>query len=264
MGRLRRRIRNGTIIGLTCASVALAGCSATSAPPSAPGPQVGQQADAALPPAITSAVLQTSTGKSLTLAALRGKIIVISDMMTLCQESCPLDTANVLAAARAVDRAGLGSKVDFLSVTIDPTRDSTAQIAAYRKLYDPAPPNWFVLTGTSATLSNFWKRFGVYIQRVRDRPPLPRNWRTGQPLTYDLTHSDEVFFVDATSHERFLLEGTPHVAPGAPLPRKLVRFMDGTGKRNLNHPDPLAWTLPQELQVLSWLTKTHIPAAGNQ
>ena len=57
---------------------------------------------------------------------------MISDVMTLCQESCPLDTANVVAAARPVERAGLDSKVVFLSITIDPGRDTVAQLAAYR------------------------------------------------------------------------------------------------------------------------------------
>jgi protein SCO1/2 len=103
-----------------------------------------------------------------------------------------------------------------------------------------------------------WKQLGVYIERVPDTPPAPRNWRTGQPLTYDLTHSDEVFFLDRQGHERFLFDGAPHVAPGAPVPAALSKFLDAQGHKNLTQPDSLAWTLPQELDVLSWLTDREI------
>ena len=51
----------------------------------------------------------------------------------------------------------------------------------------------------------------------------------------------------------------PTVAPGAPLPRKLRQFMDANGQRKIAHPDPLAWTLLQELQVLSWQPSTSPP-----
>jgi hypothetical protein len=34
--------------------------------------------------------------------------------------------------------------------------------------------------------------------------------------------------------------------------------MDAAGRRNVTHPDRLAWTLPQELDVLSWLLNKRI------
>jgi len=197
--------------------------------------------------------LVSSTGARFDLQQLAGKVVVISDMMTLCQETCPLDTANVVAAARAVQHAGLSSHVAFLSITIDPGRDTVARLAAYRKLYGATPADWQVATGAPAALAAFWKTLGVYIQKVPDTPPAPRDWLTGKPLTYDLTHSDEVFFLDGHGHERFLLEGAPHLGAGAPLPATLRNFLDATGRANLTHPDANDWTLPQELQVLSWL-----------
>jgi protein SCO1/2 len=208
---------------------------------------------------VRDTTLVTSTGRRLDLAQLAGKVVVISDMMTLCQETCPLDTANVVAAARDAQRAGLDGKIVFLSVTIDPARDTLARLTAYRRLYAPAPADWLTATGAPASLTGFWKQLGVDIQTVPDTPPSPKDWLTGKPLTYDLTHSDEVFFLDRHGHERFLLEGAPHVAPGAPLPATLRRFMDASGRANLTHPDSQAWTLPQELEVLAWLTRHPVP-----
>ncbi len=254
-----RHVRVVTLL-LSLAAVALvvAGCSAAKAAPAAPGPSVGEQLDAPLPATVRDAPLISSAAQNLDLAALAGKVVVVSDMMTLCQETCPLDTANLVAAARVVEQAGLGSKVEFVSITIDPTRDDPTRLAAFRRLYAPAPADWMVLTGAPPSLSLLWQALGVYIQKVPDTSPAPRDWLTGKPLSYDLTHSDETFFVDPRGHERFLLEGAPHVAPGAPIPPTLLHFMDATGHANLTHPDPQAWTLPQALQVLSWLTGQHI------
>lgn len=185
---------------------------------------------------MSTATLVVTTGHRMSLRSLAGKVLVVSDMMTLCQETCPLDTANIVAAARAVQRAGLGKKVEFLSITIDPSRDTIAQFAAYRKLYSPAPAEWAVLTASSATLGRLWRTLGVLIERVPESGSPPRNWRTGISLSYDLTDSDEVFFIDTTGRGRFLPEGSPHVAPGAPIRSPLAKFIDHTERSNLRHP----------------------------
>jgi cytochrome oxidase Cu insertion factor (SCO1/SenC/PrrC family) len=262
VGRARSRRTARALATAAVVAAALAGCGGGSGAPPEPGASIGQPADATLPAAVMAAPLVSSTGARFDVASLAGKVVVISDIMTLCQETCPLDTADVVAAAQAVQHAGLASKVAFLSITIDPQRDTVARLAAYRRLYGPAPGDWQVVTGAPATLAAFWQRLGVYIQRVPDTAPAPRDWLTGRPLTYDLTHSDEVFFLDPHGHERFLLEGAPHLAAGAPLPATLRHFLDATGRANLIHPDAAAWTLPQELQVLSWLVGRRITAAS--
>ena len=247
---------------MATAFLALAGCS--SSPHIAqPGPDVGQGFNRQLPSSVANTLLISSTGQRLNLASLKGKIVVVSDIMTLCQETCPLDTAEVLQAARAVEKAGLGSKVEFISATIDPRRDTIPQLAAFRKLYGKAPADWQVVTGGVPQLASFWKKLSVYIKQVPDDPGSPpRNWRTGKPLTYDLDHSDDVLFMDASGRERFALDGTPHVNSGAPIPPTLAKFMDADGKHNLHHPAAGAWSAEQELQVLSWLLDKRITATG--
>ena len=244
---------------LIVAGLAVTGCAGNDHP-AAPGADVGQQLDRALPAAVLQAPLATSAGEQVTLASLAGKVVVISDMMTLCQETCPFDTANVVAAARAVEAAGLGDRAEFLSITVDPARDTTAQIAAYRKLFPQPPADWLIVTATPQTLGALWANLGVYIQKVPDSPPYPRNWANGAPLTYDITHSDEVFALDDTGRERFILEGAPTVSAGTPIPAALTAFLDSQGRQALTARDALAWTLPQEMQVISWLTGAGVTA----
>ncbi|MDF3291934.1 SCO family protein [Streptomyces silvisoli] len=152
------------------------------------------------------------------------------------QETCPLDTANLVATAHAVDQDHEDSKVEFLTITIDPERDTPAQLAAYRRQYAPTPINWQALTGTPADIAKLWKYLGVWYQKAPEGSPPAKNWRTGQPLTYDLNHADEIFFVDGHGDERFVLNGAAHVAPGTTLPPAMHKFRDADGLRNLQAP----------------------------
>lgn len=229
--------------------------SATPTTPAVPVALAGQQLDLPLSDALLNATFTTSSGQHVSLASFAGKTLVISDLMTLCQASCPLDTANVVAAARTIEHNRLGSKVEFLSITVDPARDTPTQLAAYKQLFSPAPANWILLTASPATLAALWKRFGVYIKIVPDTPPAPKNWRTGLPLTYDITHTDGVFFLGPQSKERFLLAGTPHLAAGTTLPKTLTGFLSAEGRQNVAHPEDGFWSSADVLQVLAWLTK---------
>ncbi|HET7385466.1 MAG TPA: SCO family protein [Nocardioidaceae bacterium] len=235
-----------------------AACGASSAAPAAPGNDVGTRLDGTVPQRILSLPLHDSTGKVRHLSDFAGKVVVISDGMTLCQESCPLDTTSIVETARRVKAAGASGKVVFLSITVDPARDSVPQMAAYRKLFAPAPANWLALTGSAHDVGELWDYLGVYRKKVPGEPPYPKNWRTGAPVTYDVEHTDAVFFLDGRQHERFVLTGLPHLASAKDVPSELYSFMTAGGRRNVHHPKSTAWTIPQALQVIGWLTGTDV------
>lgn len=222
---------------------------------SAPGPNVGTRVDQPVPSRLLQLPLRDQDGRVRHLADFHDKVLVISDAMTLCQETCPLDTAQVVQTARELDATGRGRNVEFVSITVDPERDTPQQLAAYRRLFHHPPANWTLLTGSPGDIHALWKWFGVYWKKVpqHDQPP-PRNWRTGQPLSYDVAHSDEVFFL-RHGHERFVLEGMPHLAKGSEIPRRLRDFMSARGRRNVDHPEPYAWTSAQAVHVVRWLLR---------
>lgn len=257
-----RRARRAAAVGSVLAAlVGLSACGSGPAGPAAPGASVGSRLDSPIPASILHLPLTDSTGKATSLASFHDKIVVINDVTTLCQETCPMDTENLVDTARAVDRAGLGDRFEFLSVTVDPQRDTAAQLAAYRQLYSPAPANWKALTGSAADLATLWKYLGVYYERVPEDSPPATNWRTGEKLTYDVNHADEVFFLDTAGHERFVIDGPGHVASGTALPAPMSSFLSDEGRQNLDHPKGDAWTVPQALKVLGWLSGRPIPSA---
>lgn len=253
------RARALRIALVLAAAMVLAACA--SAPVPQPPDSVGTPLDQPIPASVAALPLLDSTGRRTDLAAFRGKVLVISDMMTLCQETCPLDTANIVATARRVEKAGLGSKVEFLSITIDPQRDTTARLAAYRKLFAPAPSDWAVVGGPASSLTALWHYLGLYYEKAPEESPPGRDWLTGKPLTYDISHADLVYFVAPDGHQRYTVDGTAHVASEGLIPGALRRFLSDQGTKNLEHPGFGAWTVGQALQVLSWLTDTRIPGA---
>ncbi|WP_186525900.1 SCO family protein [Leekyejoonella antrihumi] len=255
MNRTARRLRTVTSVAAAAGClVVLAGCGGgASHAVSTPGASIGTSTDQALPKAILDLPFTDSTGKTVHLSDYAGKTIVISDTMTLCQETCPLDTATVVQTARDEDKAGMKNVV-YLSITVDPTRDTTPQIAAYRKLYSPAPSNWLMLTGSTSNVNTLWMFFGVWRQKTTDSGTAPKNWRTGKPLTYDISHSDEVFFLDQHGHERFILEGPP-VTKESEIPKTVYTFMSASGHKNVLKPATTAWTESQAREVLRWVNQ---------
>ena len=236
------------LLGAACSAPASTTPAASASPPR----QVGTVTDFALPDALRGVTLTTSTGARTSLADLAGKIVVLSDAMTLCQETCPLDTSSLLQAARAANTAGHEHQVVYLSLTVDPARDTVPQIAAYRQLFKPVPANWMVATGSAKDIAAIWKDLGVYTKKVPAEKPAPKNWRTGQPLTYDVQHSDALFFLAPDGRVRFVIQGTPKTDAGA-VPTTLQKFLSDQGHQNLASPQPQAWTPNQAVQVLDWM-----------
>jgi protein SCO1/2 len=220
----------------------------------ASAPSFGTVLDAPVPSALLDLPLVDADGHRVTLGALRGRLVVVSDMMTLCQETCAIGTAAMLQAARAVDRAGLGSKVTFLSITIDPAGDDLRHLTAYRRTFGRLP-NWRALTGPPVVVDRLWDRLGVWRRQVRVPRPYPRDWVTGRPLTTDIQHTDDLVFIDARQRFRFELEGTAALRSPRQVPRRIYAFMDRLGHQNARFPGRGSWSASQVTDVLQWLLR---------
>ncbi|MHB8452067.1 MAG: SCO family protein [Mycobacteriales bacterium] len=221
-------------------------------PPGPPAASVGQPVDIAVP----AIPLLDEAGRATSLAAFRGRIVVLADFLTSCQETCPITTGSFLAMQRAVAASGLGSRVVFVEVSVDPGRDTPARLAAYARYTGADYP---LLTGTPARIAALWQFFGVAYQRVPEGRPPGIDWQTGRPYTYDVAHQDALFFLDAAGRERFVILGSP--IPDGALPGRLTALLDARGRQGLAHPDPSGWTVPQAQSVISWLAGVRVRTA---
>ena len=231
----------------------LTACGSSSDPP-APSASQGNVMNRVIP----NVPLVSSSGAPISLRDYRGKDIVLAPFLTLCQDECPLVTGAFIALQRDVRAAGLGSKVVFMEITVDPGRDSPARLAAYSQEFGAG---WVLATGTPANLDALWKFLGVSVQIVPEEQPAKIDWYTGMPLTYDVNHTDGYFLIDASGHERFSDSNPPDLH--GQLDQKLKGLLNAGGIKNLDDQAAPNWTLAEALSSLSWLLGRPIPSVAS-
>jgi cytochrome oxidase Cu insertion factor (SCO1/SenC/PrrC family) len=212
---------------------------------------VGAQLDRQAP----DVSLLSRDGRKVTLGDFRGKVVVLSPILTLCHEVCPITTGAFISMERAVRRAGLGDRVVFAEISVDPWRDSPARLRAFTRY---TGVDVTLLTGTERNLRRFWRFFGVAFFKTPEPRPADVDWWTHKPLTFDVAHSDGVFFVDQHGRWRVAMVGMPNVH--GRLAGRLRRLLGKQGLTNLAHPEA-PWTVSQALQDLGYLLGRPIPAA---
>jgi cytochrome oxidase Cu insertion factor (SCO1/SenC/PrrC family) len=208
-------------------------------------------ATAAVPaPAAAAAGAAPVTAKSgaVSLAALRGRYVVLAPTLTLCHEVCPLTTAALMQLQRRLRSRGLGDRVLVAEATVDPWRDSPARVRAFKRL---TGADVRFLTGTRPEIRRLWKVFGVAYKRVPQGRRPDVDWWTHRPERFDVQHTDGVFIIDPRGRWRVAVPGMPDLR-GSLTPR-LASLLNDEGEANLRHPDT-SWTVDQILDDLSQLT----------
>lgn len=179
--------------------------------------------------------LLDQSGKSLKLADLAGKDVVIGAFHTTCHETCPLYTALFLQLARRA-----GSSVMLLEVTTDPTVDTPAALTAYAK---EIGATWTFATGTPEMVSSFWEPFDV-------------------ALASGDSHTSTLALVDRHGYVRLVYRGAPKV--GSDIPPSLVTSLSTKGLTELAGGGD-GWGAPDVLQALATIAggeTTSAPAGG--
>jgi len=83
-------------------------------------------------------------GSDVKLAQLRGKIWIADFIYTTCTDTCPLQTA---AMAKLQKEFAAQANVQFVSVSVDPERDTPQVLSAYADKYEADRQRWYFLTG---------------------------------------------------------------------------------------------------------------------
>ena len=109
--------------------------------------------------------LTTQDGKRLSLKELGGKVVAITFIYTGCVDTCPLLMAK-MAGLQANFGSNFGSKVFFISITVDPERDTPAVLKRYGEAHRANTAGWAFLTGSSAEIRQVAKRYGIYYKKM--------------------------------------------------------------------------------------------------
>ena len=107
--------------------------------------------------------LTDHTGKHVTEQDFRGRTMVVFFGFTFCPDVCP---SGLQVMSAALDK--LGPKADRVVpvlITVDPERDTPAQLAMYVQSFHPRLVG---LTGTPAEIEAVAKAYRVYVRKVGD------------------------------------------------------------------------------------------------
>lgn len=97
--------------------------------------------------------------------ALKDKVVVINFVFTNCEGACPLMT-HKLTLVRDQLEASIGDPVQFVSLSIDPARDTPTAMKAFAAKHDADHEGWLWLTGDAENLANIIKRLGQFTEDI--------------------------------------------------------------------------------------------------
>jgi protein SCO1/2 len=87
-------------------------------------------------------VLSDTAGRPVRLAALRGRVVLVSFIYTNCADACPLVSQRMSLLRQRLIRAGLSANTRLISITVDPERDSAEALERYAQHFRRDAAGW--------------------------------------------------------------------------------------------------------------------------
>jgi protein SCO1/2 len=137
----------------------------------------------------------------------RGKLMLVYFGYTYCPDACPTALQDM---TQALDDLGdKQTEVEPIFITVDPARDTAAQMKLYAENFHP---RLIALTGTPAQIAAAAREYRVYYQKVEQ----------GGPADYLMDHSSFIYLMDRDGH--FLAHFGPGVKPEQ-MAAEIKRFL---------------------------------------
>jgi protein SCO1/2 len=99
-------------------------------------------------------------GQPRTLASLRGKVLLLDFVYANCPGPCPILTGSHVRAQKVLDE-DVRDRVWFVSITLDPARDTPDVLRAYGSKRGADLARWSFLTGPTEQVDDAARRYGV-------------------------------------------------------------------------------------------------------
>ncbi len=109
--------------------------------------------------------LTDQDGRTVSLASLRGKVVLLTFLDPVCTTDCPIIAQEFKQAGQML--GAQAGRVELVAVVANPTYRSTAFTRAFdRQEGLTAVPNWRYLTGSLSQLGEVWRHYGVTVQNL--------------------------------------------------------------------------------------------------
>jgi protein SCO1/2 len=124
--------------------------------------------------------LTSTEGKPLVLSQYRGKVVLLAFGFSNCGEVCPITLATLAGARKKLGPEAAGVQVVY--VTVDPERDTQAQMKKYLAAFDPT---FIGGVGTRAQIDAAQKSYGISSTK-----------NTHADGSYTIGHSSSIYMID--------------------------------------------------------------------
>jgi protein SCO1/2 len=109
--------------------------------------------------------LISQDGASVKLADYRGKVVALTFIFTLCADTCPVLTP-MMSFVQDQLGATVGEKIHFVSITVDPERDTPEVLKEYAQAFGANLSGWSFLTGTPDAIRDVTRRYGIFAAKT--------------------------------------------------------------------------------------------------
>ena len=101
------------------------------------------------------------------LSSLKGKVVAVTFIYTLCGTTCPVLTPMM---SFVQDQLGpdFGKRIAFVSITVDPERDTPEVLKEYGQAFGANLAGWAFLTGDPDVIRDVRRRYGVFAAKMAD------------------------------------------------------------------------------------------------
>jgi protein SCO1 len=111
--------------------------------------------------------LTSQDNAQVALADLHGKVVAVTFIYTFCVDTCPVLTP-MMSFIQDQLGADFGAKIAFVSITVDPERDTPKVLKEYAQALGANLAGWSFLTGPSDAIRDVTRRYGVFASKSTD------------------------------------------------------------------------------------------------
>jgi cytochrome oxidase Cu insertion factor (SCO1/SenC/PrrC family) len=133
-------------------------------------------------------------GRAVTLASLRGKVVLLTFLDPVCTTDCPLEAQEFRQAGQLLGTSDL--HVELVAIVANPVDYQVGYTQAFdRQEGLDGVPNWLYLTGSPAQLAQVWRGYGISAEIA--------------PAGSMIAHSEIAYVIDQQGRLRQEMEFSP-------------------------------------------------------
>jgi cytochrome oxidase Cu insertion factor (SCO1/SenC/PrrC family) len=111
--------------------------------------------------AASSFALRDQQGRTVALSRLRGKVVALTFVSSICTEQCPLVGKGLSQVRHDLGRAA--AHLTIVAISVAPERDTPRTVRHFAALSGWQGADWHYLSAPRAVLAPIWKAYGVYV-----------------------------------------------------------------------------------------------------